>query len=125
MWKRSGEEGQDLIFMCDYPGCIEISELVYDGRWIGVDLRGRQVYLDETPTLMPIGWKSDGYSHFCYKHKVTFDGAVMVTLDEPTNFEPFKDPLDKGIPHRDTGGPDQGGEFKRGDPGHLDNEMGM
>jgi hypothetical protein len=28
-------------------------------------------------------------------------------------------------PHRDTGGPDQGGEFTRGMPGHPDNEMGM
>lgn len=27
--------------------------------------------------------------------------------------------------YRDTGGPDQGGEFVRGMPGHPDNEMGM
>jgi hypothetical protein len=34
-------------------------------------------------------------------------------------------PVVRREPHRDTGGPDQGGEFVRGMPGHPDNEMGM
>jgi len=36
-----------------------------------------------------------------------------------------KPKLESDLEQRDTGGPYQGGEFRRGDPGHPDNEMGM
>jgi hypothetical protein len=69
------------------------------------------MYSDEALTKL-LNDAADVIEDLC-KH---IDGCVRVAADALKRAE---------ANHPDTGGPDQGGEFKRGMPGHPDNDMGM
>lgn len=84
-WMRGGEDGSDLEFLCDFNAaekrCPSVAVIYYSyikGKYVTKDLLGREVYIDEGPILLPIGWKTDGNAHFCHLHKITFFNATIV-----------------------------------------------
>lgn len=71
----------------------------------------------------------DGYQIWLHVGSHTSDPVVALEPEVLKALNTYSQDL-RGVTkqeadHKDTGGPDQGGEFVRGMPGHPDNDMGM
>lgn len=78
-YKRLGDQGNILVFSCDHPKC-EIVEEVYkeDGQWIVQDPFGSEIKLEkDTPVIIPWNWRTDGMNHFCWRHRITYEPAII------------------------------------------------
>lgn len=79
-YKRLGDQGNLLVFTCDHPKC-EVTEEVYreNGQWITNDPFGAPIKLTlDDPVVIPWNWRTDGANHFCWRHRVTYEPAVIV-----------------------------------------------
>lgn len=66
-------------FRCDFPRCKSKATLTECGdAWVTHDLFGREVTVDYP---LPIGWKTDGHSHFCHLHQITWHPVVVVPVE--------------------------------------------
>jgi hypothetical protein len=79
-WERSGEENNDILFICDFPNCKFTVPMWNDSEkgWCTADPLERIVLVNDSPTKMPPGWKSDGMNHYCFRHDITFKSAIIV-----------------------------------------------
>ena len=89
-YKRLGDQGNLLIFNCDHPSC-EVTEEVTreDGRWQVNDPFGRVLLIDaDNPVVIPWCWRTDSANHFCWRHRITYEPAMLVeSVPEPTEDE--------------------------------------
>ena len=67
-----------LTYRCDGENCSQVATIQEEnGRWIGEDLSGRKIILQECGLPFPATWTNVGGSHFCPNHKLTVHPGEM------------------------------------------------
>lgn len=76
---------------------------------------GNFVILENDKVILVV----DPCAEFTPEEQRELAGRILIALER------WDARSERTAEHRDMSGPDQGGEFRRGMPGHPDNEMGM
>ncbi len=70
-----------INYRCDAENCYGKTKVhEKNGRWIGLDLQSREIFLGVCGLPLPATWVAIGDQHFCPNHNVSIDRNAPIKL---------------------------------------------